>query len=238
MFSKINAIPKKVNQHSNLQITKYHATNIQLSKSNSKWDNGTLAIVQSKALTSHGKIVKSKDNFILLNSISKSNLAQVNKYIKSLSLIVIDSYDKSLKAYEMALKHDCYHDIISRNEVDNTVTVAFLPISTSDNNVSCGTQEFNKIHVNINLRGYKTFYITRLLFHKTMPVDEYNKWLLESQKWYQDTKLRKAIFNEIQKDLDANHYSLLKDSDLIKPNAEFLSNELPLVKFKFTELEL
>jgi hypothetical protein len=50
--------------------------------------------------------------------------------------------------------------------------------------------------------------------------------------------LRKAIFNEIQKDLDKNHYSLLKDSDLIEPNTEFFSKDLPLVKFKFTDLEL
>ena len=71
-----------------------------------------------------------------------------------------------------------------------------------------------------------------------MPVNEYNKWVIDSKKWYQDPKLRKALFNEIQKDLDNNHYSLLKYSDLINPNAEFLSKELPLVKFKFTELEL
>ena len=46
-----------------------------------------------------------------------------------------------------------------------------------------------------------------------MIIEEYNQWVLESQKWYKDPKLRKAIFNEIQKDLDDNHYSLLKDSD-------------------------
>jgi len=75
----------------------------------------------------------------------------------------------------MALKHDCYHDIISRNDIENKITVAFLPISTSKNIVTCGIQKFNKVHVNINLRGYKTFYITRLLFHKIMTVDEYNQ---------------------------------------------------------------
>jgi hypothetical protein len=42
----------------------------------------------------------------------------------------------------------------------------------------------------------------------------------------------------VQKDLGDNYYSLLKDSDLIEPNEDFLSKELPLVKFKFTDLEL
>jgi hypothetical protein len=81
----------------------------------------------------------------------------------------------SLDTFEKALEHDCYHDIIARNEIENTVTVAFLPITTSSNIILCGIQEFNKIHVNINLKGYKTFYITRLLFHKTMTMDEYKK---------------------------------------------------------------
>jgi hypothetical protein len=36
-----------------------------------------------------------------------------------------------------------------------------------------------------------------------------------------DTNARKLIFNEIQEDLEKNHYSLLKDSDLIEPNIDF-----------------
>jgi hypothetical protein len=81
----------------------------------------------------------------------------------------------SVDTFEMALKHDCYHDIIARNAIENTVIIAFLPITTSSNIVLCGIQEFNKIFVNINLKGYKTFYITRLLFHKTMTLNEYNQ---------------------------------------------------------------
>ena len=212
MFSKINAIPKKVNQHSNLQITKYHATNTQLAKSTSRWDVPSIGKFNNDAMVSYSK-----------------NL---------LDLSIKNSYDQSVITFKKALQHDCFHDVISRNKADKTVTVAFLPISTSEYKLSCGIQKFNKIHVNINLKGYKTFYITRLLFHKTMTVYDYNKWVLESQKWYQDKKLRKAIFNEIQKDLEDNSYSLLKDSDLIEPNTEFFSKELPLVKFKFTDLEL
>ena len=213
MFSKINAITKKVNQHSNLQITKYHATNIQLSNSNTKWDSHTSNQIK---------------NLIAVTSLHNN---------KDLT-IVKDIFLSYLNTFDRALHHDCFNDVISRNEADNTVTVAFLPISTSNNIVSCGVQKFDKVYININLKGYKTFYITRLLFHKTMTVDEYHKWVKDSQKWYQDPKLRKAIFNEVQKDLDKNSYSLLKDSDLIKPNIDFCTKELPLVKFKFTDLEL
>ena len=232
MFSKfkLKQGAGRVDQNLNLQLINYnyHATNQQLSHANSKWD------------------VYSKDIFIFVNSTNKmENIEkQVNKYmnikkeISTDNLLLQNILNKSLITFKKAVEHDCYHDIIARNEIDKTVTVAFLPISTSDSTVSCGIQKFNKIFVNINLKGYKKFYITRLLFHKTMPVNEYNKWVIDSKKWYQDPKLRKALFNEIQRDLDNNHYSLLKYSDLINPNAEFLSKELPLVKFKFTELEL
>lgn len=203
---------RKVNQHSNLQITKYHTTNVQLSISHSKWD------------------------FCTANKLAHlSNFILIKKQLDLSSKEILNSY---LNTFKQALRHDCFSDIILSNEIEKTVTVAFLPISTSYNKVPCGIQHFNKIHVKINLKGYKTFYITRLLFHKTMTIDEYNKWILESQQWYQDTKLRTAIFNEIQKDLENNSYSLLKDSDLINPNVEFLNKELPLVKFKFTDLEL
>jgi len=178
MFSKFKLKQAgRVDQHPNLQITKYHATNIQLSHSNSKWDSNTLDKVEG--------VIGSQDNFILLNSNKMAKQKQYNKYIAikkndSNQLLVHNALNQSLITFKKALKHDCFHDIILKNEVDKTVTVAFLPISTSDNIVPCGIQSFNKIHVNINLRGYKTFYITRLLFHKTMPVDEYNKWVIES----------------------------------------------------------
>jgi hypothetical protein len=227
MFSKLKLKQAgRVDQQPNLQLTNYHATNLQLSISSPKWDIFSKEKVEV--------VIKSQDTFIKLNPNKVENIEnQVHKYIKikkdvSINhLLLQDVLNQSLITFKKALEHDCYHDIIARNEIENTVTVAFLPITTSNNIVPCGIQKFNTIHVNINLRGYKT-----------MPVDEYNQWVIDSQKWYQDTKLRTAIFNEIQKDLDANHYSLLKDSDLIEPNEEFLSKELPLVKFKFTELEL
>jgi hypothetical protein len=247
MFSKIKVKQVGRVDQPNLQVTNYHVTNVQLSHSSPQWDYGTLAKVKNaKSVLDYSDFIVLKGKLNIFNSNIKNSVLikqKIDNIRVTTSKEIIESpvkdiVYKSLDTFEMALKHDCYHDIISRNEVDKTVTIAFLPISTSDNIVPCGTQKFNKIHVNINLKGYKTFYITRLLFHKTMTVDEYNQWVIDSQKWYQDLKLRTAIFNEIQKDLDANHYSLLKDSDLHVWNVEFFSKELPLVKFKFTELEL
>jgi hypothetical protein len=127
-----------------------------------------------------------------------SNLIQNNKVAK---IDIIDytiaqkSFDIARHTYLRGLKHYCFYDIISENE--ETVTIIFLPISTSDNKVSCGIHKFEG-----------------------------------------DKNARKVIFETIQKDLDENHYSLLKDGDLIELNVEFFSKELPLVKFKFTDLEL
>jgi hypothetical protein len=84
-------------------------------------------------------------------------------------------FDISLETYEMALQHDCFYDIISRDEVAKIVTVAFLPFSTSNNIVICGLQKFQKIHINTNIKGFKDIYITRLLFHKTMTEKDYDK---------------------------------------------------------------
>jgi hypothetical protein len=125
------------------------------------------------------EVMESKDKLIYLNSNKMGN--QFNKYIKvkdnnyTDKSLIYDVLNQYVKTFKKALEHDCYHDIVSRNDIENKVTVAFLPISTSGYKVLCGTQNFDKIHVNISLKGYKTFYITRLLFHKTMPVDEYNQ---------------------------------------------------------------
>jgi hypothetical protein len=49
-------------------------------------------------------------------------------------------------------------------------------------------------------------------------------------------QLRRQLFNEIQKDLSFNEYSLLRDEDLLNPKVEFFTKDLPLIKFKFTDL--
>jgi len=49
-------------------------------------------------------------------------------------------------------------------------------------------------------------------------------------------KFRKNLFNEIQKDLNQNPYSLLKEENLLNFNLQFFTNELPKISFKFSEL--
>lgn len=127
-----------------------------------------------------------------------------------------------------------FYDVISKN--DENVTIIFIPITTSSNKVLCGIQKFDKINLFTN--GLKDFYLTRLLFQKTMSREDFIKWELESKNWYQDFKFRKKLFNEVQKDLEVNQYSILRDTDIIQPKVEFFSKELPLTKFKFTDFEV
>ena len=115
MFSKLKLKQGvKVDQHQNLQMTQYHATNAKLAKSNSQWDHGTLA----KVPLSYNDNLKLQDKFNF-NKKKIENL--VNQYVKM---------------FKKALEHDCFNDIISRNDIENKVTVAFLPISTSDSVLS------------------------------------------------------------------------------------------------------
>ncbi len=69
-----------------------------------------------------------------------------------------------------------------------------------------------------------------------MTKKEFVKWESESKLWYQDMKFRKKLFNEIQKDLNQNSYSLLKEEYLLNFNLQFFTNELPKISFKFSEL--
>lgn len=69
-----------------------------------------------------------------------------------------------------------------------------------------------------------------------MTKKEFVKWESESKLWYQDMKFRKNLFNEIQKDLNQNPYSLLKEENLLNFNLQFFTNELPKISFKFSEL--
>ena len=160
----------------------------------------------------------------------------IENLIKDSILInVKKSLNTSTKTYKRALHHYCISDIVDQKE--DKVTIIFLPISTSESKVLCGIQKFDKIHLYNN--GIIEFYITRLLFQKTMTGNDHYKWLNDTKYKYEgDINARKIIFENIQKDLDENHYSILKDSDLIQPKVEFFSKKLPFTKFKFTDLEL
>src|ERR1700761_2106994 len=74
------------------------------------------------------------------------------------------AYNRAFNTFKMALKHYCFYDFIDKKTEE--VTIIFLPISTSNNRLLCGIQRFEKIHTYSN--ELKSFYITRLLFQKTM----------------------------------------------------------------------
>ena len=67
------------------------------------------------------------------------------------------------------------------------------------------------------------FYITRLLFQKTMYRLDYDNWVNSTEYKYKgDVNVRKIIFEKIQKDLDNNQYSVLKDSDILDIRTKYI----------------
>jgi hypothetical protein len=80
----------------------------------------------------------------------------------------IIKYSKQLNSvrglFKQALRHYCFYDII--DEQKDKVTIIFLPLSTSDKKILCGIKKFDKELMYIN--EVNNFYITRLLFQKTM----------------------------------------------------------------------
>jgi len=69
-----------------------------------------------------------------------------------------------------------------------------------------------------------------------MTKEEFIQWKANAISRLQDIKLKKQLFNEIQKDLDKHEYSVLKDEDILNPKVEFFTKELPRIKFQFTDL--
>jgi hypothetical protein len=88
---------------------------------------------------------------------------EIESLIKN-SINVEKALKSSKETFKMALRHYSIHDIV--DEQKDQVTIIFLPITTSSNRVSCGIQKFDKIHLYNN--GVKDFYLTRVLFQKTM----------------------------------------------------------------------
>jgi len=69
-----------------------------------------------------------------------------------------------------------------------------------------------------------------------MTKEEFIQWESNATSRLKDIKLRKQLFNEIQKDLDKHDYSVLKDEDILNPKVDFFTKELPRIKFQFTDL--
>ena len=199
----------------------YHESHLLKSKMVTKYDNFTFGDSIGAVINTEADIKKSQEIHQTIKCAENQAALKILKSVK--------------KTFKMALKHYCVSDVI--NETDKTVTVIFLPITTSHTTLSCGIQKFEKIHTYSN--EFKDFYITRLLFQKTMTRSNYNAWLNSTGYNFKgDVKARQIIFDCIQKDLDLNEYSILKDSDIMEPNPEFFSKELPLIKYKFTDLEI
>ena len=237
MFNKAVVISKgksKIDLHKSNSLINHQNTNTKAELHNSGY-------LKAKIITQHDYFTIQKIKFntnigeaisFTSNEIKKGE--ETNAFIqnnfnnqKSLNIFNI-----SKNAYIKALRHYCFYDIILEDEMH--VTIKFLPISTSDKKVLCGLHKFNKVFVYSN--GCKNFYITRILFQKTMSKEDFNKWINNKEYLFQgDINARKIIFNEVQKDLDKNQYSLLKDSDLKESNIDFFTSDLPKVKFKFTD---
>jgi hypothetical protein len=90
-----------------------------------------------------------------------SNFHWSPKILSRVTLTGKNSHIISQKAFSKALEHDCFYDVIK--EDDKFITIAFLPFSISP----------DKVHLLTN--GLKNFYITRILFHKTMTKKEFVK---------------------------------------------------------------
>ena len=171
-----NVLFGKISRVNNNSISNYHESKAVLALSTSKWDN----ITPDKLLNNIF------NNGIILNKnfnnkeLKIAELIKYSKEVENKKLLAEYVFFELFETYKMALKHDCFHDVISKNE-NGTLTIAFLPITTSENPIYCGIQKFGKIHINSNIKGYKTIYISRVLYHKTMSVEDYNKWVLESK---------------------------------------------------------
>lgn len=194
-------------------------------------------------LITHDQITRRKFDLIANTdfenklSLSAKNIKkgqEIEQVIKeSQQLILQKSINLASITFGRALRHYCFYDII--NEDKDKITIIFLPITTSDKKILCGIQKFDKVLMYSN--EVNNFYITRLLFQKTMNRSDYDQWVTSTNKYEGNINVRKIIFNKIQKDLDINQYSVIKDTDILDSTSDTFTKELPLIKFKFTDLE-
>jgi hypothetical protein len=152
---------------SNIAKKGYHYTGSPKAKSNAGYDLDTYNNISNNYVIEpvikefNDNVTKSKE---IENTIQQANSIALVKNVKN-------SYNISNENFKMAVKHECFYDVISEN--DGNVTIIFLPITTSSNRVLCGIQKFDKIHLFKN--GLKHFYLTRLLYQKTMSREDFIK---------------------------------------------------------------
>lgn len=195
-------------------------------------------LLKAKLETCHDLITSRKLNFEDKLSISAKSIKkgeEIEHFIKDSKQNVIQKALNTAKyTFTRALRHYCFYDIMEDDQ--DKVTIIFLPISTSDKKFLCGIQKFDKALIHSN--EINSIYITRLLFQKTMSRLDYDNWVNSPKYKYEgDINARKIIFEKIQQDLELHQYSVLKDSDILEPTTDVLTKELPLIKFKFKDLE-
>lgn len=112
---------------SNVAKKGFHYTGSPKAKSNPKWDNITYNnisnnVIEPSIKTFNYNLEKSKE---IQNTIQEAN---------SIALVK-NSYNISHRTLKKALEHECFYDVISKN--DENVTIIFIPITTSSNKVLC-----------------------------------------------------------------------------------------------------
>ena len=215
----------------------FHESKILKAKVTAIWDYNTMSrnIISNKQKVSLNKKLDFSNEIRLNGEYIEKIKKEAEKSNAVLNEIAKKSYMISKETYYMSLRHDCFYDVIDIKE--GIYTVAYVPFSTSKNIVFCGIQQFDKIAISSSFNKYINFYTIRIIFHKKMTEKEFLKWEADRKSRYQDMQLRKMLFNNIQKDLEENNYSLLREEDLHESNIEFFTKELPLIKFKFTNFE-
>jgi hypothetical protein len=156
-------------------ISKFHWSPKNLSRVTAVYDKVKIKQYKDTAFNDkinfeNQNIKKGEEIELVIKNSTQIEQKEVDSNV-NLELTGKNSHITSQKAFNKALEHDCFYDIIK--EDDKNVTIAFLPFSTSTEKVLCGLEKFDKVHLLTN--GLKNFYITRILFHKTITKEEFVK---------------------------------------------------------------
>lgn len=158
-------------------ISNFHWSPKNLSRVTAGYDKNKIKQYKDKDTAFNDKIIFENQNIkkgeeieLVIKNSTQIEQKEVNLNA-NLELTGKNSHIISQKAFSKALEHDCFYDVIKEDE--KFITIAFLPFSTSPEKVLCGLERFDKVHLLTN--GLKSFYITRILFHKTMTKKEFVK---------------------------------------------------------------
>lgn len=135
----------------------YHGTVNVKAKVTPSWDKERINVYDFKIINKLS--FKEKLEFM---EFSRKKSQEINRLIKVadpsidldtnelLKSMAHKSFLISQDTFRMALKHDCFYDII-KNE-NGILTIAFLPFSTSSNKVLCGHQQFENFFIKLDIK--------------------------------------------------------------------------------------